>query len=290
MISAALCWGGHWVVARSVHPDVTPFATAFWRWVVAAAILGVLALPHLARDWPALRRQWRPMLLLAFAGTGFYNALGYIGIKDTTATNALLIQSMTPAFIPTLAFLILRQRTGLLGIAGLLVSCAGMAAIASRLDPEALLSLQLNRGDLWLMGNVIMWALYTVCLRWKPVDLHAYTFLFALSTLGFVQLIPFYAWEVATGGGVNWGLRPVLGLLYLGIFPAVLSYLMWNRAVAEIGAARASPYLYLITVFGIAMSSAILGERLYGYHAAGIALILAGVWLASRQHAGAVRG
>lgn len=283
MISAALCWGGHWVVARSVHLEVSPFAMAFWRWVVAAAILGVLALPHLAQDWPALRRQWRPMLLLAFAGTGFYNALGYIGIQDTTATNALLIQSMTPAFIPTLAFLILRQRTGLLGIAGLLVSCAGMVAIASKLDLDALLGLQLNRGDLWLVGNVIMWALYTVCLRWKPAGLSAYTFLFALSTLGFLQLVPFYAWEVASGGGMTWTAKPILGVLYLGIFPAVLSYLMWNRAVAEIGAARASPYLYLITVFGITMSSLILDERLYGFHAVGIGLILAGVWLASRQ-------
>ncbi|MEO8203920.1 MAG: DMT family transporter, partial [Betaproteobacteria bacterium] len=251
----ALFWGGHWVVARAVYTEATPFALAFWRWFTAAAVLAPFAWKPLLADWPRVRAQWKWIALFSLTGTGLYNGIGYIGIQYTTATNALLIQSVTPAIIPVLAFFLLHERIGPAAIAGVAISCSGVLAIACRLDIHALLALRLNPGDLWLLLNVTLWAVYTVCLRWKPQGLQPFTFLFAIMVLGVLQLAPFYAWEAATGGGVRVGVGSVLGILYLGIFPATLNYLMWNRAVAELGAARAGPYLYLVPVFGIAMAA-----------------------------------
>lgn len=279
----ALFWGGHWVVARAVHTEATPFALSFWRWLTAAAVLAPFAWKPFVADAAKVRAQWKWIALLSLSGTGLYNGIGYIGIQYTTATNALLIQSVTPALIPVLAFVLLRERIGPAAIAGVAISCAGVIAIACRLDLDALLGLELNRGDLWLLVNVSMWALYTVWLRWKPQGLHPFTFLFAIMVAGVVQLLPFYAFEIATGGGVRLSARAVLGILYLGIFPATINYLMWNKAVAEIGAARAGPYLYLVPVFGTAMAYVFLGERLHTYHLVGVALIFAGIWLASRD-------
>jgi len=283
LILTALFWGAHWVVARAIRAEPSAFALSFWRWTTSCLVLLPFALPHLRHDLHKLLAAWKPLTLLSLAGTGIYTGLGYVGIKQTDAINAVLIQSMAPAFIPTLAFFMLGQRTRLLGVLGLAISCAGMMAIASKLDLDALLGLRLNRGDLWMMANVFMWALYTVCLRWKPDGLHPLSFMFALALISMVQLLPLYGWEVANGGGFSWTLPVVLGALFLGTLPAPLGYLMWNRAVSEIGAARASPYMYLVPVFGIALAAIFLGERLHGYHAVGIALILAGVWLASRQ-------
>ena len=279
----ALFWGGHWVVARAVHTEATPFALSFWRWLTAAAVLAPFAWKPFVADAAKVRAQWKWIALLSLSGTGLYNGIGYIGIQYTTATNALLIQSVTPALIPLLAFVLLRERIGPAAIAGVAISCAGVIAIACRLDLDALLGLELNRGDLWLLVNVSMWALYTVWLRWKPQGLHPFTFLFAIMVAGVVQLLPFYAFEIATGGGVRLSARAVLGILYLGIFPATINYLMWNKAVAEIGAARAGPYLYLVPVFGTAMAYVFLGERLHTYHLVGVTLIFAGIWLASRD-------
>lgn len=283
LVLTALFWGGHWVVARAVHTEATPFALSFWRWLTAAAVLAPFAWKPFVADWPKVRAEWKWLAVFALCGTGIYNGIGYVGIQDTTATNALLIQSVTPALIPLLAFILLRERIGPAAIAGVMISCAGVLTIACKLDLQALLAFELNRGDLWLLANVALWALYTVCLRWKPQGLHPFTFLFAIMVIGVVQVLPFYAWELARGGGVRVGTGAVLGILYLGIFPATLNYLMWNRAVAEIGAARAGPYLYLVPVFGTAMAYVFLGERLHLYHLVGVALIFAGIWLASRD-------
>jgi drug/metabolite transporter (DMT)-like permease len=283
LVLTALFWGGHWVVARAVITETTPFALSFWRWLTAAVIFAPFAWPHVVADSAKLRAQWKSIVLLSLAGTGIYTGIGYIGVQSTTATNALLIQSMMPALIPVFGFILVRERVGPAAIAGVALSCVGVLAIASKLDPDALLSLQLNRGDLWLLLNSSLWALYTVSLRWKPVGLHPFSFLFAIICAGVVQLLPFHAFELATGGGVRVGWQPVLGILYLGIFPSLVNYLLWTRSVGEIGAARAGPYLYLVPVFGISMAFAFLGERLYTYHFAGIALIFGGVWLASRD-------
>ena len=277
----ALFWGGHWVVARAVYTESTPFALSFWRWLTAAAVLAPFAWKPFIADAAKLRVEWKWIVLLSLSGTGLYNGIGYIGIQYTTATNALLIQSVTPALIPVLAFLLLGEKAGLAAIAGVALSCAGVIAIACKLDLDALLGLELNRGDLWLLLNVSLWALYTVWLRWKPQGLHPFSFLFAIMLGGVVQLLPFYAFEVAGGGGVRMSVPAVLGILYLGIFPATINYLMWNKAVAEIGAARAGPYLYLVPVFGTAMATLFLGERLHTYHLVGVVLIFAGIWLAS---------
>ena len=283
LVLAALFWGGHWVVARAVYTEATPFALSFWRWLTAALMLAPFAWKPFIADLAKVRAQWKWIAVLSLCGTGIYNGIGYVGIQYTAATNALLIQSVTPALIPLFAFVLLRERIGPAAIAGVALSCAGVIAIACKLDLDALLGLELNRGDLWLLANVSLWALYTVCLRWKPRGLHPFTFLFAIMAAGVIQLVPFYAIELARGGGVRLGTGAVLGILYLGIFPSVLCYLMWNRAIAEIGAARAGPYLYLVPVFGTALATLFLGERLHLYHLVGVVLIFAGIWLASKD-------
>jgi drug/metabolite transporter (DMT)-like permease len=273
----SLFWAGHWIVARAVHPHVSPVSLAFWRWAAAIAFLAPLALPLLLREWPAVRAAWRPILFFGTCGTVLYNAVGYVGIKQTTATNAVLFQSVTPALIPLIAFLIFRDRIRLRTILGLALSFLGVLAIVLRLEPRALLTLGANPGDLWLLANVALWALYTACLRWKPGNLSPLAFMLAVMLAGMLTGLPATLVDYAAGGRFEptWG--SVLGTLYLGLFPSVICYVMWNRGVAEVGPARAGVYLHLIPLFGALMAVALLGEELHLYHLVGIALILLGI-------------
>ena len=51
--------------------------------------------------------------------------------------------------------------------------------------------------------------------------------------------------------------------------------------MAELGANRAGQFLHLMPAFGAVLSMIFLGERLYAFHAAGIALIAVGIYLAT---------
>jgi drug/metabolite transporter (DMT)-like permease len=68
----------------------------------------------------------------------------------------------------------------------------------------------------------------------------------------------------------------------------VIGYVFWNHGVERVGASVAGLFVYLLPVFGVALAWLFLDERLYLYHVAGIALILTGIWIASR-HSRAVK-
>jgi drug/metabolite transporter (DMT)-like permease len=56
---------------------------------------------------------------------------------------------------------------------------------------------------------------------------------------------------------------------------------MYNRAIAQVGAAKAAGFLYLMPAFGAVQSIMLLGEELHWYHVAGLAAIFAGIVLGS---------
>ena len=281
----ALFWAGHWIVARATIGDMTPVSMSFWRWTTAVIVLAMLFGRAFAREWPVVRAHWRPIVFFALSGTGLYNAIGYYGIRETTATNAVMIQSVTPALIPLLGLALFRERIGPRTALGVAVSFCGVLAIICRLEPARLAALQINPGDLFLLANALLWSLYTICLRWKPQQLSQTSFLLAAALFGMLPMLPLYGLDLAAGGRFEAGWRPVLGVLYLGVFPSVLCYQMWGKGVVALGAARSGVYLHLIPPFGAAMAMLFLGERLQAYHVVGFALILAGITLTSRRSA-----
>jgi drug/metabolite transporter (DMT)-like permease len=279
-----LFWAAHWIVARAVVPHASPTSMAFWRWAAAIALLAPFAAPALVREWPAIRRAWRPILFFGTCGTVAYNTLGYFGIQHSTATNALLFQSLTPGIIPLFAWLLFRERIRAATIAGLALSFAGVLAIISRLDPGVILSLQANPGDLWLLANVALWSIYTVCLRWKPQGMSDLAFMLAVMLAGMLTGLPAYLLDHAAGGRIEPAGGVVLGILYLAVFPSILCYFMWNFGVARVGPAKAGAYLHLIPLAGAFMAVYFLGESIEKHHLAGFVLILSGVWLAQRRN------
>jgi drug/metabolite transporter (DMT)-like permease len=74
----------------------------------------------------------------------------------------------------------------------------------------------------------------------------------------------------------------VAALAFVGLFPSLLAYAAWSRAVETIGSARAGVFLHLIPLYSALVAGAMLGEQIEMFHLAGFALILAGVALASR--------
>src|SRR4051812_4438783 len=215
----AIFWAAHWIVARAVIPHTTPAGMAFWRWAAAIALLAPFAAPALAREWPAYWRARWPILFFGTCGTLLYNCIGYMGIRDSTATNAVLFQSVTPGFIPVFAWLLFRERIRPLMALGLAISFAGVLALVTQLSMRNLMEFHFNPGDLWLLANTALWALYTACLRWKPAGMDASGFMLAVMLAGMVTGIPLYVADVAAGGRTPGKTRGGGGLPFLAPLP-----------------------------------------------------------------------
>lgn len=276
-----LFWAGNFVLARALHTDIPPIALSFWRWATALLILLPFAWAGLRAQWPALRRHWPLLTLLAILGITNYNTFAYLGLQNTTATNGVLLSSATPVVIVALSFLMLKQAVRLPQLLGILLSLAGVVVIATEGRPQLLAGMTLNRGDLWILAAGLDWALYSVCLRWRPAELEPLTFLAAIMGIGLIPLIGLYAWDLSLGHRFALSATNLGAIGYVALFPSVLAYIFWNRAVHEMGANRTGQYIHLMPAFGALLATLLLGERLLWFHAAGGGLIALGIVLAT---------
>jgi drug/metabolite transporter (DMT)-like permease len=279
LILTTLFWSGNFVLGRAVHQLFPPIALSFWRWAVALLILLPFAWNELRTQWPLLWQHWKSLSLLGILGVANFNTFVYTGLQSTTATNAVLLVSTAPVIIVALSFLLLGSPATRKQILGIGISLSGVLVIVTKGDLQTLLSQRLNHGDIWIIAAVLSWALYSVCLKWRPTGLHPLTFLAATIAIGVVVLSPFYGWDLARGATLEINTVTLASIAYVAIFPSILAYIFWNRAIAELGANRTGQFLHLMPAFGAVLSFLLLGEKLYAFHMIGISLIALGIYL-----------
>lgn len=276
-------WSCNWIIGRALYEDIPPMGMTFFRWFFAVLILAPFALPRLRRDWPIVRANFKTLLMLGSIGVGMHNALAYLGLNYTTATNGVILNSCIPVMIIAMAWLFFRERLRPLQLAGVAVSLCGVLAILSQGSLEALTGFRLNGGDLLVILSMAMWSLYTILLRRRPPGIDMLSFLFVLAVIGDLVVLPFWVGEMAFGLHIAWTAGTVAALLSVALFSSVLAYIFWNRGVEQVGAQVAGLFLHLMPVFGVVLAWLFLDERLHLYHVAGIALILTGIALTTRR-------
>lgn len=278
---ANLLWSGNWIAGRALRDSFDPVSLNFWRWAIATLALAPFALPALRGQGALLRRHAGILLVLSLTGIAVFQSLVYLGLRSTTAVNAVLINSSIPAFFLLCSWLIDRERASWRQIAGMLVSLVGILIILSRGRPAALLELELHAGDGWILLAMPVWGIYSVLLKRRPPELGGLPFLFVISLAGVLMLAPAVT-IAALQAAPRWpAAEEILAVLYMGLGASVLAFIFWNRGVAAVGANAAGFTIHLLPAFGTLLAIAFLGETFAPFHAAGIATILAGVLLAT---------
>ena len=284
-----LFWAGNAIVGRLVRDDIPPATLSLLRWSGALALLLPFAWAHLRTDRAALLARWPRVVGLGLIGVASFNTLYYLGLHDTTASNGLLLQALIPGGVLIMDRAMFGIRPARAAILGVVVATLGVAVIVFRGDYHLLTSLALGRGDLIILIAVALWALYTSLLKTKPV-VHPFSFLAATFAVAVVALTPVAALEFASGARVHWTGTVVAAIAYVAILPSLVAYLLFNQAVAMIGAGAAGQAINLMPLFGALMAAVLLGEALHGYHAVGMTMILiglvVGLW-GSRRASGA---
>jgi drug/metabolite transporter (DMT)-like permease len=237
-----------------------------------------------------LRRALPVLVALGILGVGNFNTMVYVGLGQTTATNAALLNSACPAFILAIGPLLGAPRPHRRQAAGIALSLLGVLTIVARGDPRTLLKLTFARGDAWVLAAVLSWACYTVLLARRPAGVHPLSFLTVTVAVGLAWIAPFHALEAARGARLTPDAPTLATLAYVGVMASVVAYLAWNQGVAELGPQRSGAFLHLLPAFATVLAALLLGEAFRAWHAAGIALVLLGVRVATGPAPGRAAG
>ena len=278
----ALSWGGNAVAGRLAVGQVSPMAIVCLRWLIVVAILAATVRRPLAAEWRLLLPHWPRLFLMGALGYTAFNALFYWAAHYTSAVNMGVLQGITPALVMAGSFVFYGSSIGSLQVLGLVLTLAGVVVTASHGDLEVLRHLAFNIGDIGIVLASVLYAGYTVALRDRP-RIGPITFFAAMAFSAFLTSLPLLAWEVATGA-VQW--PTPLGwaiIVFIAVMPSLASQLLYMRGVELIGPSRAGLFMNLIPVFAACLAVLLLGETFALFHAAALALVLGGIWLAQRE-------
>ena len=282
----ALCWAGNAIVGRLAAGHIPPVTLSFLRWSMAFLIILPFAWKHLVRDWGAIRGRLGTMVILSVTGISAFNTMQYWALEHTQALNTLLLQSAGPLFVAIWSLLLLGIRLTLAQAGGLTVSLTGVLVILLQGDLTTLKNIEFNIGDVIFVAALLIFGLYST-LTFKRPQIHGLSFVGFTFGCGAAALVPLLIWELMTRPLMQFDTANLLTLFYVAVFPSTLAYLCFNRGVHLIGANRAAAFFHVIPLFGAAMAIVFLGEHPRLFHVIGFALVLTGVFVASRKPAAA---
>lgn len=278
LVAATLFWAGNYVVGKIAVAELSPLSLVYLRWLLALVPLFLVAQVVERPQWRQVLRAWPWLLALSLFGLAGYNFLLYAALQFTDAFNASLINAFNPALILLASVVFLRERLSRAAVVGLLLALLGVLVILSKGSLPALLDAQHNAGDLLMLGAIVSWTAYTIIGRRAPrlppitsTALQALILVMALTPVAVTQGI-----DLPQGPGTAWSLA------YIALFPSLLSYVLWNRALQTIEPAKAGVFLNLITVFA-AILTLLMGQALTLAQVLGGTVVIAGVALANKE-------
>jgi drug/metabolite transporter (DMT)-like permease len=289
LVATAALWGSNHVVARAARDAVPLPALVFWRWLPAAVILTIVALPALRQAWPMIRPRLGGLIAGGAIGVGVFSYLLLGGAYQSLAIEVGFLNATTPVWVLLLG----RWMDGGQLTAGMkwgiALAFAGTLLIISKGQPQILMGLRFSLGNLWSLLAAMVFAWFSIRVReWSrfiaPLPLMVVTGLSGL----IVVMLPIYLIWIASGGPwLVWNDADIGFALaatgYIGLAPTMLGNLFYLYGVAVLGPARAAAFLYLSPLFSAGFSIGWLGERPAWYHLAGIVAIFAGLTILARS-------
>ncbi len=281
-LGATVLWSGNFIVARGLSATVPPVQLAFWRWVVAVLVFLPFGLKGLYGERKTLLQHGFYLSITAFLGITLFNTLIYIAGGSTTAINLSLIAVTFPVFILGFSRIFFGEPCPPKRLAGMGLVLFGVLLLLTRGNLGVLENLSFARGDLWMLLASILFAIYSLLLRHKPGDLSIGSLQLATFLLGLLFLAPAFFWERSLNPWNDWTPQILGVILYVGIGPSFLAFLLWNKAISFIGPTRAGILYYTIPLFSALLALVFLGEHLGMVHLASALLIVGGILLANK--------
>ena len=284
LVLATFCWSGNFIVGKfATVYEIPPLTLNVFRWISVWFILIPFTYKEIFKNLPYIKKNWLVISFMGVITISTFNSVVYFALNYTQVINAVLMLSAIPAATIVLSSLMKIEETNIFQLFGLVLSIIGIGSIISNGDIQKIISLDFNKGDMWMLVCVITWSLYSTLLKKNNFKLSQFTLIQLMVSVGILFLIPQFFYEKSIGLELNLDKNFFLILIYVAIFPAIAAYYFWQKGIEIIGPNRASMFIQLMPLFSAVMAIIIFKEKFELYHFVGAIFILSGIYLSNRK-------
>lgn len=272
-----LFWGTSFTGIRMALDSFSPGPLAMLRFSIASAVLWSIAIfAPVAR--PTLRDLPRFAGLGCIGITTYHLCLNFGQLTVAPGTTALLIQT-APVFTAVFAHLAGIEKLRWATVYGIVVALLGTVILVLGQGR----TVEFTVAALAILVSAICTATYFLFQRGLATRYGTRavtTWTLTLGTLPLLMFAPaaYEQWPQATPTAIG-------ALIYIGVFPAAIAYLLWNWAVHELGASRTMMFLYLSPVVAMLSQWWLIREVPAPLAIVGGLVTIAGVWMVNRARA-----
>jgi drug/metabolite transporter (DMT)-like permease len=165
---ATLFWAGNFTIGKFASiENIPPYTLSFLRWLLVWLILFPFTFREIIKLKGKIYKNSRLFFILGFSSVGVFSAFTYNALVHTQVINASLFNTAIPAMIILVCFLLKIEKTNIFQLSGLLISVIGILVIITRLDVNILLTLNFNKGDIYMLFAITAWGIYSAFLKKK---------------------------------------------------------------------------------------------------------------------------
>lgn len=281
MLAFSALVAGSFSLGVLAAPHIDPGALSVVRFVLAGVLVGTAALATTGIPRSAFVAPWRYLVLGGLLGS--YFVLMFEGLKTAPPVSAAAVFTLTPVMAAGFGWLFLRQRlTGRMALA-LVIGGLGALWVIFRADLQALLAMEIGRGEVIYFVGCIAHAAYAPLVRKLNRGEPAVVFTFGMMLAG-TLLLALYAWPAVLA--TDWAALPGVvwvTLVYVAVAASAMTFVLLQYASLRLPAAKVMAYTYLVPSWVILWEILLHGAVPAGLVLAGVAMTMLALGLLLKE-------
>lgn len=245
-------WSTGFVFTRIAVRDISPFPLGLLRYGSAALLLVGIGLAK--RIGLPSNRDIPLFFLLGAFGFFFYQILFNIAMTTISAATASVVTATVPVITALFASLFFRERLGKLGWVAVAIEFLGILVLTL-----AKREVSLGWGLVWMLAAALFFAAYNLIQRFARTrynSLQSTVYTITASCLMFLVFLPQAIEEISTAP-----LPSLLAVLFMGIFPSAIGFLLWTKALSlatQIG--DVTNFMFVTPLLSTLLAILLIGE------------------------------
>lgn len=280
---AMIIVGSSVVFGKIITQSFPVFLASGLRFAIASAVMLPLLLKYEKNLFHISGKDFWNLLAMAFCGQFVFTFLVLLGLRYTSAVEAGIITSTSPAMMAMVTFVFFREKPGFCQIIAIGMVVAGVVIVNGFVEVKTVaMPTRHMLGNLLMVGAVVGEAFFLLMRKRISSDISNLALTGYLCFLGLILFLPLsvfqaLSFDFSSVGPGAWG-----AMMYFGAVFTVLAYVFWFQGVSRVSGSTAGVFTALMPVSAVVLSCFFLKEPFTLYHAVGGALIVFAILLMAK--------